>query len=584
MQGTSFKKVLLCLGLLLFVPGLAALGYSFVDGPVAWSLDSKTYWGVPVSLFVFWIGLAHAGTLISAILLALGIQLDRRTAMLAELSTLVSLAIAAVFPLMHLGVVENFFMVAPFADVRGNFANVRSPLVWDFCCIAVYGLLSLAFFLVHLKAEAIPALTKLRKPMAWLLFPLVLWVHTIVSLDFATTFVPEWRGAFFPMYFIVGAIYSGLALVNALLCAEGYRVRLLERLMLAGSWFLVAIWIWDYLLKGSFCTSAFVLAGVIPQLLILERVRDSRWGRDLINMSILVGLYLERYYLVMPGRMSGVNPLNLVDYGLMAFSVGTFLLLFFGIRAFLDSNFSSVGTYFGEVDGSDMAQNETSEVTDDGYKIPWTTIEFRMLRIPLLIGLLTVILFCIWCLNQNVFENTQISLVNAVPVIYPIVASVAFVSLMVKFIRQNRILDEIGNTAKILIAVLVLVVAFVCGLFYAGGSSAPSNREVASEPYVESFDGSLLDSGSIGMTRIMWNSRCATCHGTDGKFNKKFVREFYPLPQKLDTARVDSLGIDSLVNVVLYGRNNMNAYGSRLTESEARGLVEYMRILAKEMK
>ena len=212
-------KYLMLAGLVLFLPGLYALGYSIFEGPSAWMVDSRTFWGTPISLFVFWIGLAHAGTLLSAIFLALDIKLDRRTALIAELSTLVCLVFAGIFPLMHLGVVENFYMVMPLLDARGNFANVGSPLVWDFCCIAVYALLSLVFFMTHLKTREIPALDKYRKPMAWLLFPLVLWVHTVVSLDFATTFVPEWRGAFFPVYFIAGAILSGLALVNLLICA-----------------------------------------------------------------------------------------------------------------------------------------------------------------------------------------------------------------------------------------------------------------------------------------------------------------------------------------------------------------------------
>ena len=199
-------RALMIAGLALFLPGACALGYSVFQGPSSWMTDAHTFWGTPISLFVFWIGLAHAGTLLSAVFLALDIRLDRRTALIAELSTLVSLAIAAVFPLMHLGVIENFYMVAPLLDARGNIANVRSPLVWDFCCIAVYAVLSLLFFATHLKARSYPALDMFRKPMAWLLFPLVLWVHTVVSLDFAATFVPEWRGAFFPVYFIAGAI------------------------------------------------------------------------------------------------------------------------------------------------------------------------------------------------------------------------------------------------------------------------------------------------------------------------------------------------------------------------------------------
>ena len=80
----------------------------------------------------------------------------------------------------------------------------------------------------------------------------------------------------------------------------------------------------------------------------------------------------------------------------------------------------------------------------------------------------------------------------------------------------------------------------------------------------------------------IWASRCASCHGNDGKFNEKFVREFYPLPQKLSLERLDSLGEDSLVHVILDGRVNMNPYQGRVTEDEARGLIHYMRLLAGE--
>jgi mono/diheme cytochrome c family protein len=82
---------------------------------------------------------------------------------------------------------------------------------------------------------------------------------------------------------------------------------------------------------------------------------------------------------------------------------------------------------------------------------------------------------------------------------------------------------------------------------------------------------------------LLWNARCATCHGTDGRFNEKFVREFYPVPQKLSVLRIDSLGVDSLVKVVLNGRVNMNPYACRLTSEEALGLVNYMRVLAETL-
>lgn len=581
MKGTSLQKILFYLGLVLFIPGLLAFGSALYNGPSAWSTDARSYWGVPIALFVFWIGLAHAGTLLSAIFLALGIRLDHRTAMLAELSTLCCLAIAGIFPLMHLGVIENFYMVIPFADARGNFANVMSPLVWDFCCIAVYGILSLLFFWTQLKAKVNSSFEKLRKPVAWILFPLVLWVHTVVSLDFASTLVPEWRGAFFPVYFIAGAVYSGLALVNGLLCLEGFRVRLLERLTLAVSWLLLVVWLWNFLLKGDFCTSAFILAGVIPQLLLVESVRDSRAGRGLISLSVLFGLWAERFYMVMPSFGVSQNcSLNYTDLGLIAFSAGTFFLLFLGLRRVLASYVSDAGTFFGEVDGSDIAKNEIAlgenvghdsrdDQNKDSYVAPWSTEEFRLLRMPLLCGILGVVLFSTWSLNQNAFEHVYLTLVNILPMMYPIVALVAIVVLYLRYFWRNNLWKSTSKIERYLVALLLVMGGLFAGAFYAGGPSEPSPyeptvlKEMASEP------------------SLLWNARCSSCHGTDGNFNRKFVREFYPVPQKLTLDRLDSLGVDSLAHVILNGRGNMNAYLGRLTKTEAKALVEYMRMLAR---
>ena len=598
-------KYLMLVGLVLFLPGAYALGYSIFEGPSAWMVDSRTFWGTPISLFVFWIGLAHAGTLLSAIFLALDIKLDRRTALIAELSTLVCLVFAAIFPLMHLGVIDNFYMVAPFLDARGNIANVRSPLVWDFCCIAVYALLSLLFFGVHLKSRENPLLERYRKPMAWLLFPLVLWVHTVVSLDFATTFVPEWRGAFFPIYFIAGAIYSGLALVNLLLCAEGYRVRLLERLMLAGSWIMVSFWLWEFLTKGIFCTSAFIFAGVLPQLRMVSYVREHRVGRVFLSISVLIGLFLERYFLVSPTHgMPDAVSFGWVDLGLVALSVGGFMILFFGVRRYLSGSMESEGTYFGEVDGSDMAMveeasRESSELSrekkrgiDLSYIQPWSSDEYKTLRLPLLVGFAVALLFSLWVCAQlpfakSPYENIEVALANIIPLFYPIAAFVT-VLLLFGFTFARRI--------SFAFSVVLVILAAFAGAFYGGGSSEKSTAEINASPlnvgnpiekYIREMahedapenQTSVLDTAEI---RLVWNARCAECHGVDGRFNENFVREYYPVPPRLDTARIDSLGLDSLENVILNGRVNMNAYRGRLTETEVRGLVEYMRILAKE--
>lgn len=590
-------RILLYAGLALLLPGLAALGYSLWEGPAAWSLDAHTFWGTPISLFVFWIGLAHAGTLISAILLALGVPLDRRTSMLAELTTLCALVVAAIFPLMHLGVLENFYMVIPFLDARGNFANVRSPLVWDFCCITVYAVLSLVFFAIHLFADRFQALENLRRPMAWLLFPLVLWVHTIVSLDFAVTFVPEWRGAFFPLYFIAGAIYSGLAMVNVLLVAEGCRVRLLEKLMMVGSFVMLVFWAWNLALKGEWNFSVFAFGALLPQLWWVSAVRMSPFGRLAVSLSVLLGLWLERLYLVMPAEPRGFG---LVDTGLVALSVGLFIMLFVILRVKLRRPIEGGELLFGELE-------EASAPVVEPHTEPLTSREFIVLRFPLLLGVLVALVYTLWAVSQPVFDTVAVAIPNVAPLFYPIVALVAAVVLCVHPVWQavsawNA--DGRGSRyMKIAVAVCAVMFVFLAGVFYAGGSSAPSKflsdaqipREVAGDALVDpKFPGALDPLKNVGAfdipkpsgaldtlrTRAVWNARCSGCHGKDGKFNEKFIREFYPVPQKLTAVRLDSLGEDSLVHVIMYGRANMNPYADRITVVEARALVRYMRSLA----
>lgn len=573
-------RLLMYIGLAFLVPGLAAVGFAVYEGPVSWGVDAVTFWGVPVSLFVFWIGLAHAGTLLSAIFLALNVSMDRRTALLAELSTLVCLIIAAIYPLIHLGVIGNFYMVAPLLDARGNFANVRSPLVWDFCCIAVYGLLSLLFFVLHLiggaKPNMLDGIVKIRRSMAWLLFPLVLWVHTIVSLDFATTFVPEWRGAFFPAYFIAGAIFSGLAMVNLLLCVENYRVRLLEKLMLVGSWVLCALWLWNFLLKGDFCVSAFVFAGVLPQFLLVENVRESRILRSMVCFSILFGMLLERIFLVAPtpqvSALAGISDSSRwVDWGLIAFGVGCFIHLFFAVRRWLSKPIENDEILMGDVDEVKESEESASERNARAkYFPPLTTPEYRVLRLPVLFGILVSLLFCIWAVSSNADSNIQVSLISVVPVFFPIVVLVASVILCAKplwYVFESK--------ARWCFVGVCVLLAGLFGAFYAGGSSMPAASE-SRETRAEHAE----DMNSYARTIMIWNSRCSACHGVDGKFNEKFIREFYPVPQKLTQQRLDSLGLDSLVKVVLKGRVNMNPYGDRLSEDDARALVRYMRSIA----
>ena len=571
-------RILFIVFLCLLVPGLASMGYSLWQGPAAWSVDTGVFWGLPISLFVFWIGLAHAGTLISAIFLVLDVKMERRTSILAELATLCALVVAVIFPLMHLGVIENFYMVAPYMDSRGSMANVSSPLVWDFCCILAYGFLSVVYLVVHMLSEKSAVAASIHRPLAWLLFPMVLWVHTVVSLDFAATFVPAWRGAFFPIYFIVGAVFSGLAMVNIMLCGEGYRMRQLEKLMLVGSWFLGAFLLWDWALKGDLNVVVLIFAVLLPQFWFVSAVRESTLGRVLVASSVLVGMLLERVFLVFPTGGSGIG---WVDLGLICFGFGLFGVIFLVARLKLSRLIEGEEVLMGEVEESAPKRPATVKFA---YFPPLTTPEFRALRFPLLLGILSCVLFLVWvvgCLEEN---GIAFSDANLIPLTCPIVTAVAGFVLCLR-----PLVFHIGKVGGVVMVALAVLLGVLAGMVYGGVTSVPSGTVVSGTG--DMFDvgtlpdsASTLDSVTVIRTKAVFEARCAGCHGADGRLNEKFVREYYPVPQDLDLARMDALGEDSMVNVVLNGRTNMNPYAGRISPQMARGLVRYMRLLAESAR
>ena len=202
-------------------------------------------WGFAITNFVWWIGIGHAGTLISAILLLLNQRWRNSINRFAEAMTLFAVACAGMFPILHLGRPWLAFWLFPYPNTMGIEPNFRSPLVWDVFAVSTYATISAVFWFVGL----IPDLATLRDragnkvarviygllAMGWrnsarhwsiyetaslllagLATPLVLSVHTVVSFDFTIAIVPGWHSTFFPPYFVAGAIYSGFAMVLAL--------------------------------------------------------------------------------------------------------------------------------------------------------------------------------------------------------------------------------------------------------------------------------------------------------------------------------------------------------------------------------
>ena len=221
---------------------LVSLVYLFVKGTMIWGVNIPVGWGFAIINFVWWIGIGHAGTLISAILLLFRQTWRTSINRFAEAMTLFAVASAGIFPVIHVGRPWLAYWLFPYPNTMGVWPNFRSPLIWDVFAVSTYATVSLLFWFVGL----IPDLATLRDrskhrvgrviygllAMGWrgsavhwhryetaylllaaLSTPLVLSVHTIVSFDFAVAQLPGWHATIFPPYFVAGAIYAGFAMV-----------------------------------------------------------------------------------------------------------------------------------------------------------------------------------------------------------------------------------------------------------------------------------------------------------------------------------------------------------------------------------
>src|SRR3954463_1144586 len=215
-----------------------SIGWLLFKGVGIWGVNIPVAWGFAIVNFVWWIGIGHAGTFISAILLLVMQKWRTTINRFTEAMTLFAVICAGLFPLLHLGRPWIFYFLLPYPDTMALWPQFRSPLVWDVFAVSTYFTVSLIFWYVGL----IPDLATLRDKaeMGWkrtvyaagalgwrgsaihwqrhqsaylllggLATPLVLSVHSVVSLDFAVAQVPGWHSTIFPPYFVAGAIYSG---------------------------------------------------------------------------------------------------------------------------------------------------------------------------------------------------------------------------------------------------------------------------------------------------------------------------------------------------------------------------------------
>jgi len=337
---------------------LYALGYLFIKGVGIWGITIPIGWGFAIVNFVWWIGIGHAGTLISAILMLLRQSWRNSINRFAEAMTLFAVSCAGIFPLVHTGRPWLAYWLFPYPNTMNVWPQFRSPLVWDVFAVSTYATISALFWYVGL----IPDLATLRdraekRPLkiiygmlslgwrgsarhwhryetAYLLLaglatPLVLSVHTVVSFDFAVGIVPGWHTTIFPPYFVAGAIYSGFAMV-VMLCIpirkiyglEGFitethldnsaKVMLATGLIVAYGYIIEAFMGWYSgnryeaftfwnRLHGPYWvlySLLWVCNIIIPQVLWIKKFRTKPVLLFIISGVVLVGMWLERFVIV----------------------------------------------------------------------------------------------------------------------------------------------------------------------------------------------------------------------------------------------------------------------------------------------
>jgi Ni/Fe-hydrogenase subunit HybB-like protein len=329
--------------------------YGFGVSGIRWPI----FWAFYVTNFVFWIGISHAGTLISAILRLVNAGWRRPVTRCAEAITVFALMIGAMFPIIHLGRPWLFFWLIPYPNQRGIWPNFRSPLVWDFFAISTYLTGSTLFLLL----PTIPDFALLRdrtsgwrhtvygvlalgwrgtsrqwhrlesamQIMAIAILPVAISVHTIVSFDFSMAPVPMWHSTIFGPYFVAGAIFSGIAALILAMAVLRKTLHLEEYLHPVhfenlGKLLLMMSLLWGYFIfaerltvwygndsaemavfrvtqRGSFAPLYWMMVTcnlVIPfPILALRRTRTIA-GCVLASCSVLVGMWLERFLIIVP--------------------------------------------------------------------------------------------------------------------------------------------------------------------------------------------------------------------------------------------------------------------------------------------
>lgn len=365
------------LWMVLFVLAIAAfalLGYvisiQLTKGIGILGLNHPVAWGVYITNFVFWVGIGHAGTLISAVLFLLRQKWRNSINRTAEAMTIFAVMCAGLFPLIHTGRIWVDYWLVPLPNTRELWVNFRSPLLWDVFAVTTYFTISLLFWYQGLLPDFATlrdkTKNKILKPLyrllafgwrgrakdwnhyergylqfAWLATPLVLSVHSIVSFDFAVSQLPGWHATIFPPYFVAGAIFSGMAMVVTLLVIlrkamkleEYITIRHLENMnkvilftsMLVGYSYLMEFFVAWYSdepfeqfvflnrLVGPYAWSVWTMLicnVFIPLVFFFKKARRSILIMFLVSICVNIGMWFERFNIIATSLHRDFLPAN----------------------------------------------------------------------------------------------------------------------------------------------------------------------------------------------------------------------------------------------------------------------------------
>lgn len=342
-------------GLLLLI---GSVGWLFWEGVGVWGLNNPVGWGFAIVNFVFWVGIGHAGTLISAILFLLRQRWRTGINRFAEAMTLFAVICALMFPGIHVGRPWLLYWFVPVPNQMGTWPNFRSPLLWDFFAVGTYFTVSLLFWYLGLVPDLATLRDRAKKlkrkkifgilslgwrgghrqwqhyelaylMLAGLATPLVLSVHSVVATDFATSIVPGWHTTIFPPYFVAGAIFSGFGMVLtlALIARKAYHLeniitlnhleKMAKIILVTGSMvgysyiieFFMAWYSGNLVERFTFINRAFgpyawtywtmFLCNVItPQIFWFKKARRSVTILFIGSIFVNIGMWFERFVIV----------------------------------------------------------------------------------------------------------------------------------------------------------------------------------------------------------------------------------------------------------------------------------------------